>query len=173
TTAPRTGTWAALGGSTDTSPRTQTFLTLWLDHGTTPVNADAAYAIVPGTTASSMSSWLPPTIVANNASVSAITSGATTAVVFWTARATAAGFTADAPSVVYATSSAHSMQLAAADPTNGTGMFHVTVPGRWVTADVPCVTDSRATTLTLPRANGATTRVTLTPAATKRRAAGK
>jgi chondroitin AC lyase len=29
----RTGTWAALGGSTDTTPRTATFLTLWLDHG--------------------------------------------------------------------------------------------------------------------------------------------
>ena len=63
------------------------------------------------------------------------------------------------------------MQLAAADPTNGTGTFHLTVPGRWVTTDVPYVTDSHATTLTLPRANGATTRVTLTPAATKRRAA--
>jgi hypothetical protein len=167
TTAPRTGTWAALGGSTDTTPRTQTFLTLWLDHGAAPVNADASYAIVPGATAF----FVPPTIIANNTSVSAVTSGATTAIVFWTPRATAAGFTADAPSVVYATSTAHSMQIAAADPTNGTGTFHLTVPGRWVTTDVSYVTDSRATTLTLPRANGATTRVTLTPAATKRRAA--
>jgi len=172
TTAPRTGTWAALGGSTDTTPRTQTFLTLWLDHGTNPVNADAAYAIVPGATAQTMAAWLPPSIVANNASVSAVTSGATTALVFWTARATAAGFSADAPSVVYATSSANAMQLTVADPTNGTGSFHVTVPGRWVTTDVPYTTDAFATTLTIARAGGATTRVSLTPVP-RRRAAGR
>lgn len=172
TTAARTGTWAALGGSTDTTPRTQTFLTLWLDHGTSPTNADAAYAIVPGATPLSMSSWLPPSIVANDATVSAVTSGATTALVFWTARATAAGFSADAPSVVYATTSASAMQLAAADPTNGTGSFHVTVPGRWVTNDVPYTSDARSTTLTIARAGGATTRVTLTPAP-RRRAAGR
>jgi hypothetical protein len=47
----------------------------------------------------------------------------------------------------------------------------VTVPGRWIAANVPYATYSRATTLTLPRAAGATTRVTLTPAPTKRRAA--
>lgn len=170
TTAPRTGTWAALGGSTDTAPRTQTFLTLWLDHGANPSGAEASYAIVPGATAQTMASWLPPSIVANDAQVSAVTNGAATGLVFWTANATAAGFSADAPCVVYATSSTSSMQLAVADPTNGNGTFHVTVPGRWI-ANVPYVTDSRATTLTLPRANGATTRVTLTPAPTKRRAA--
>jgi hypothetical protein len=173
TTAARTGTWAALGGSTNTTPRTQTFLTLWLDHGTSPVNADAAYAIVPGATTQSMSAWLAPAILANNANVSAVTSGSTTAMVFWTSGATAAGFSADAPSVVYATSSTTSMQLSVADPTNGAGSFHVVVPGRWVTKDVPYVTDSRATTLTIARAGGATTRVNLTPAPTKRRAVGR
>lgn len=173
TTAARTGTWAALGGSTDTTPRTQTFLTLWLDHGANPVNADAAYAVVPGATAQSMAAWLPPSIVVNNAQVSAVTSGATTALVFWTPNATAAGFSADAPSVIYATSAGTSMQISAADPTNGTGAFHVTVPGRWLAANVPYATGSRSTTLTIARAGGATTRVTLTPAPTKRRAAGK
>jgi len=173
TTASRTGTWAALGGSTDTTPSTQTFLTLWLDHGTSPVNADAAYAIVPGASAQTMAAFVPPAIVANNANVSAVTSNATTAIVFWTAGATAAGFSADAPSVVYATSSAKSMQVAAADPTNGSGTFHVTVPGRWMTSDVPYTLDARATTLAFPRAGGATTRVTLTPAPTRRRAAGR
>lgn len=173
TTASRSGTWAALGASTDTTPRTQTFLTIWLDHGSAPVNADAAYAIVPGATAQTMSSWLAPTIVANNTNVSAVTNGATTGIVFWTPHATAAGFSADAPSVVCATSSTTSMQLAVADPTNGNGTFHVTVPGRWITTDVPYATDSRATTLTVPRNGGATTRVTLTPAPTRRRAAGR
>jgi len=173
TTAARTGTWAALGGSTDTTPRTQTFLTLWLDHGANPAGADAAYAIVPGATAQMMALWLPPAIIANSTQVSAVTNGPTTALVFWTANASAAGFSADAPSVVYATSAPASMQLSVADPTNGNGTFHVVVPGRWTTTDVPSVTDSRATTLTIPRAGGATTRVTLTPAATKRRAAGR
>lgn len=171
TTASRTGTWAALGGSTDTTPRTQTFLTIWLDHGANPTNADAAYAIVPNATPQTMASWIPPTVVANTPSASAVTNGAATGVVIWTANATAAGFSADAPATIYATTSSTSMQLAVADPANGTGTFHVTVPGRWIAASVPYATDSRATTLTLPRAAGATTRLTLTPAPTKRRAA--
>jgi chondroitin AC lyase len=172
TTAPRTGTWAALGGSTDTTPRTQTFLTLWLDHGANPTNADAAYAIVPGATAQTMASWLPPSILANTPSASAVANGNSAGVVIWTANATAGGFSADAPAVIYATASASSMQVSIADPTSGNGTFHVTVPGRWIATNVPYATDSRATTLTLPRAGGATARVTLTPAPTKRRAAG-
>ena len=173
TTAARTGTWAALGGSTDTTPRTQTFLTIWLDHGPNPTSADAAYAVVPGATAQTMASWLPPSILANTPSASAVANGNSTGVVIWTANATAAGFSADAPAVIYATASASSMQVSVADPTSGNGTFHVTVPGRWIAANVPYVTDSRATTLTIARAAGATTRVTLTPAPTKRRAAGR
>ena len=168
-TAAHTGTWAALGGSTDTTPRTQTFLTLWLDHGANPTNADAAYAIVPG----APPVFVPPTILANNGNVSAVTNGPTMAIVFWSPRASVAGYSADAAAVVYATSNGRSLTLAAADPTNGTGTFHVTVPGRWLTTDVPATFDGHGTTLTLPRAGGATTRVTLSPPPPRRRAAGK
>src|SRR5438093_13336512 len=38
----RSGTWASLGGSSDTTPHSATFTTIWLDHGTAPVNASAA-----------------------------------------------------------------------------------------------------------------------------------
>ncbi|MEZ0070449.1 hyaluronate lyase [Streptacidiphilus sp. MAP12-20] len=48
----RTGSWAAIdsGPSTGgtTTPYTNTYLTLWLDHGVDPVNAAYAYVLLPG-----------------------------------------------------------------------------------------------------------------------------
>ncbi len=125
-----TGTWAALGASTDTTPHSATFTTIWLDHGTAPVDADAAYAIVPGATAQSMRSFLAPAIIANDANASAVRSGDATAVVFWTP-GRVAGIQSDSPAIVYLTST----DLYATDPTSSTGTFTITLPnGRFTIA---------------------------------------
>ncbi|HKR65713.1 MAG TPA: polysaccharide lyase family 8 super-sandwich domain-containing protein, partial [Thermoanaerobaculia bacterium] len=71
----RTGTWASLGGSSDTTPRSQSFVTMWIDHGAQPVNARAEYAIVPNVTQAQMAAWVaarPLAILSNTDSVSAV-----------------------------------------------------------------------------------------------------
>ena len=127
----RTGNWAALGASTDTTPHTVTFTTMWIDHGTAPVNDTAAYAVIPNATADAMRSFVAPQIVANDANASAVRSGNATAIVFWAA-GTVAGVQSDAPAIVYLTPT----DLYATDPTNSTtGSFTVTLPqGRYTIA---------------------------------------
>ncbi len=118
----RTGTWAALNVSGDTTPHTATFNTLWIDHGTSPVNATAAYAIVANTTAAAMDSFVPPQILANDADVSAVQSGGETGIVFWKA-GSFAGVPSSAPAIVWLTPA----DVSVTDPTNGQGSFTLTV----------------------------------------------
>jgi hyaluronate lyase len=158
----RTGTWASLGASDDTTPKSATFLTVWLDHGTAPVNADAAYAILPNTTAAAMASWVAPSIVANNATASAVRSGTKLGIVFWSA-GSVAGYQSNLPCIVYATTAGQTIDINATDPTNGTGTYQLMVPST--------VAGVRATTLTLPRNGGKTVHVTISAPAVKRRAA--
>jgi chondroitin AC lyase len=126
----RTGSWAALGASTNTTPHMATFTTLWLEHGTAPVDADAAYAIVPGATAQSMRTFVAPAIIANDATTSAVRSGNATAVVFWKP-GKVAGIQSDSPAIVYLTAT----DLYATDPSSSTGSFTITLPnGRYTIA---------------------------------------
>jgi len=167
----RTGTWASLGGSSDETPHTSAITTLFIDHGVNPVQATAEYMIVPNVTIESMRTWVassPLQIVANNAAVSAVRNRRdnTLGITFWSA-GSVEGVQSDAPAVVYLTSST----LSAADPTSAaTGSFHITIPGVYTTNDVPYTTSARSTTLTLPRAGGRTTTVTLKAKMGKRRA---
>jgi chondroitin AC lyase len=119
----RTGNWAALGASTDTASRSATFTTLWIEHGTGPVDAAATYAIIPNATAQLMRTFVAPTIVANDASASAVRSGEAIGIVFWKA-GRVAGIESDSPAIVYVTAT----DLYAADPTNGAGTFTLTLP---------------------------------------------
>ncbi|HLJ73335.1 MAG TPA: polysaccharide lyase beta-sandwich domain-containing protein, partial [Thermoanaerobaculia bacterium] len=123
--------WAALGASDDTTPHTVTFTTMWLDHGTAPVNDTAAYAVVPSATADTMRSFVAPAIIANDANASAVRNGTATAIVFWSA-GTVAGVKSDAPAIVYLTPT----DLYVTDPTNSaSGSFTITVPqGRFTIA---------------------------------------
>ena len=124
----RTGNWASLGASPDATPHTATFTTLWFDHGTAPVNDDDAYAVVPVATAQTMTSFIAPTIIANDANACAVRSGDATAIVFWSA-GKVAGIQSDSPAIVYVTRT----DLYVSDPTNGPGTLTVTLPqGRFV-----------------------------------------
>lgn len=158
----RSGTWQSLGASDDTTPKSATFLTMWLDHGTAPVNADAAYVIVPNITASAMSSFVAPEIMVNNANASAVRSGATLGIVFWTA-GSVAGYQSTLPCIVYAVSNGSTIDVYTSDPTNGNGTYQLTVPSP--------VAGVRPTTLTLPRNGGRTVHVTVASPLLKRRAA--
>lgn len=141
----RTGTWAALGGSSDTTPHTATFLTLWLDHGIAPAGASAAYAISLGTIA-------VPNLVQNDARASAVVKGDTLGIVFWQA-GSVLGYSSSIPAVLYG----NGRDLWVSDPTNAaTGTFTVTAPG--------------GARFTVARNGGATSHFTLPPASVRRRA---
>ena len=157
----RSGTWQSLGASDDATPKSATFLTMWLDHGTAPVNDDAAYAIVPNIAAPAMNSFVAPAIVANDAHVSAVRSGSTLGIVFWTA-GSFAGYQSTLPCIVYAVTNGQTIDIDAADPTNGNGTYQLTVPSP--------VAGVRATTVTLPRNGGRSVHVTIAPPVLKRRA---
>ena len=141
----RTGTWAQLGAVSDTTPHTATFLTLWFDHGISPVSASAEYAIVPNVSATAMRDWAastPISIRANDATVAAVRNHRDNAlgIAFFAAGAVD-GFQSDAALVVYVTpANGANLNIAAADPTNGAaGTIHLTIPfgSRSVTIDVP------------------------------------
>ena len=170
----RNGTWASLGGSTDTTPRTKSFVTLWLDHGVAPMNASAEYVIVPNKTSASMAAWAgsrPIAILANNDTVSAARDLRTNAlgITFWRAGAIE-GFQSSAPAIVYATmTGANTMRIDAADPNaNATGTFQLTIPGAWRTSSVAYTRTARSITITIPRRGGETTTVLLTRAGRRR-----
>jgi chondroitin AC lyase len=175
-TETRTGTWAFLGGSSDTTSHSKPFVTMYLDHGKLPTNASAEYVIVPNKSASQMAQWAssrPIAISANNDSVSAardLRSGAL-GITFWRA-ASFEGIQSSAAAVVYITTTERSMQIHAADPNGGsTGSFQLTIPGAWNATGAPFTRTTRATTLTIPRDGGQTTTVTLTKAGTSKRRA--
>jgi chondroitin AC lyase len=170
----RTGTWASLGGSSDTTAHTKSFVTLWLDHGTAPVNASAEYVIVPNQTSTSMAAWAasrPISIVTNNDTVSAARDNRTGAlgITFWRA-GSVEGFQSSAAAVVLATMlDANTMRVDVADPNgSATGSFQLTVPGSWKTSSVTSWRSARAITLTIPKKSGETTTVLLTRAGRRR-----
>ncbi|HEX8173370.1 MAG TPA: polysaccharide lyase family 8 super-sandwich domain-containing protein [Thermoanaerobaculia bacterium] len=169
----RSGTWAQLGGSSDTTVFTKPFVTLWYDHGTTPVGATSEYAIVPNVTAEQMRAWAasrPLTILANNGNVSAVrdTRNGNLGITFWRA-SSIEGISSSAAAVVYLTSDTHTTHLWFADPNAATtGSIQLTVPGQFLTTDVASIVGSRSTTLTIPRASGQTRHITLTPIGKRR-----
>lgn len=169
----RTGTWASLGASTDTTERSTTFHTIWFDHGTHPNHATAEYVIVPDTTPERMASWVasnPISILANTFTVSAARDhrDQTLGIVFWTA-GVFDGIQSSAAAIVHITPKIDGMIISVSDPTNGSGTMSLVVPGRYTGTNA--VTGARATTITIPRDGGKTFTVTLKNAVPARRRA--
>jgi chondroitin AC lyase len=131
--ATRSGTYVALGGSTDATTYTKSFVTLSLDHGPYAAGRSAEYLIVPNISATALQSWTalnPITILSNTASVSAARDKRTnaTGIAFWTVGAFN-GFAASAPLVVYMTDDGYRMTISAADPTCAiAGTIRLTLP---------------------------------------------
>ncbi len=172
----RSGTWAALGGSTDTTVLMKPFVTMWLDHGVAPVNASAEYVIVPNITSTAMAAWAasrPLSILVNNDAASAVRDNrnGNLGITFWHA-ASAEGIQSSAAAVVYITGNSDLTHVWTADPTAGSsGSFTLTIPGNWETTSVPATRSGRSITLTIPKNSGQTTHVILTRGPVKRRAA--
>ncbi len=130
----RSGTWAALGGSSDSSTITKSFLTLSIDHGAYAAGGHDEYVIVPNVSAGAMQSWAaanPIAILQNDSYVSAARDRRTnaTGIAFWRA-GSFNGLTASAPLVVYMTDDGYRVTISAADPTcTPSGTIRLSMPG--------------------------------------------
>jgi len=129
----RSGTYAALGGSSDATTYTKSFVTLSLDHGAYAAGRTAEYLIVPNISATAVQNWAatnPITILSNTSAVSAARDKRTnaTGIAFWSA-GSFAGFVSSAPLVVYMTDDGYRVTISAADPTcAATGKIRLTLP---------------------------------------------
>jgi len=155
----RTGSWSDLSGSNESRSVSNPILTLWIDHGTMPVNGKAAYAVVPNMDGPGMSRWAasaPLSILANNENVSAVRNNrdGATGVIFWIP-GSIDGISTDTPMVIYRTDDKKNMQLSIADPNQGIGSMKVTLQGRFtLVASDPAVrmtSDGFSTFLEIPR----------------------
>lgn len=173
----RSGSWASLGGSADTTEVSKPIVTMWLDHGVNPTNASAEYVIVPNVTPSQMASWAasrPLSILANNDTVSAVRDirNGNLGITFWRAGAID-GVSSNAAAVVYITQNiaARTLTVSAADPNAAaSGTFTITLPGAWYSDTVPVTRTPRGTALTFAKNGGQTTTVTLKAGLAKKRA---
>ncbi|MFB7913090.1 polysaccharide lyase 8 family protein [Streptomyces sp. NPDC056061] len=101
----RTGAWSDINTTSSTERRTRRYRTLWLDHGTDPVDADYAYLLMPGadrravTVRAADRQWL--SVLANTSAVQAVSVRAlgVTAANFWQP-GTAGPLSATAPASV-------------------------------------------------------------------------
>ncbi|NGO80585.1 polysaccharide lyase 8 family protein [Streptomyces sp. YC504] len=134
--AERTGTWAAINTGADTGgtddPVTRRYLTLWLDHGSSPSNASYAYALLPGATAAATADWAasqPVRIVANTAVVQAVEARADglLAAHFWAA-GNADGLTCSAPATVLVRKHAGGVSVAVADTSRTQETVRIELP---------------------------------------------
>ncbi|MFF3391807.1 polysaccharide lyase 8 family protein [Streptomyces sp. NPDC002669] len=120
----RTGTWRDINSGADTGggtePVTRRYLTLWMDHGTSPTDARYSYVLLPGASAVATAAWArsrPVRIVADDATAQAVEvrRAGLTAVHFWGA-GTAAGITASGPASVLVQHHGGRVRVAVADP---------------------------------------------------------
>ncbi|MEU8887777.1 polysaccharide lyase 8 family protein [Streptomyces sp. NPDC048442] len=120
----RTGAWRDLNTGADTggstAPVTRRYLTLWLDHGTSPSASSYAYVLLPGASPATTAAWQlsrPVHIAANDANAQAVEARrlGLTAVTFWQP-GTAAGITSSGPASVLVRRRNGSVSVAVADP---------------------------------------------------------
>ncbi|MGW8883628.1 polysaccharide lyase 8 family protein [Streptomyces sp. NPDC055749] len=87
----RTGSWSDINTTSTTERRTRRYQTLWLDHGTDPVDARYSYLLMPGASRRTVAAraadgdWL--TVLSNTSAVQAVAIGSlgVTAANFWQA----------------------------------------------------------------------------------------
>nr|WP_173318072.1 polysaccharide lyase 8 family protein [Streptomyces fulvorobeus] len=117
----RTGSWSDINTSSTTERRTRRYQTLWLDHGTDPVDARYTYLLMPGASRRTVAAraadgdWLE--VLANTATVQAVAIGSlgVTAANFWKA-GTAGPLTASAPASVLVRRGRRSTTLCVSGP---------------------------------------------------------
>ncbi|MFJ2906912.1 polysaccharide lyase 8 family protein [Streptomyces sp. NPDC087212] len=117
----RTGAWSDINTTSTDERATRRWQTLWLDHGTDPVNARYHYVLLPGATRAETAAraadhhWL--TVLANTATAQAVHAPAlgVTGANFW-APATAGPLTASAPASVLISRTGRTATLCVSEP---------------------------------------------------------
>ncbi|WP_405470095.1 polysaccharide lyase 8 family protein [Streptomyces canus] len=117
----RTGAWSDINASSTTEQRTRRWQTLWLDHGTDPVDASYAYVLMPGASRHAVAAraadhhWL--SVLANDRVCQAVRVDrlGLTAANFWRA-GTAGPLTASAGASVLVRRSGRTATLSVAEP---------------------------------------------------------
>ncbi|MFC9247108.1 polysaccharide lyase 8 family protein [Streptomyces sp. NPDC057136] len=117
----RTGSWNDINTTSTTERRTRRYQTLWLDHGTDPVDAHYAYLLMPGASRRTVAAraadgdWLK--VLANTSAVQAVAipSLGVTAANFWQA-GTAGPLTVSAPASVLVRRGRRSTTLSVSGP---------------------------------------------------------
>lgn len=117
----RTGAWSDINTSSTTERRTRRWQTLWLDHGTDPVDASYAYVLMPGASRRTVAAraadrhWL--SVLANDSACQAVRVDrlGLTAANFWRA-GTAGPLTASAGASVLVRRSGRTATLCVAEP---------------------------------------------------------
>ncbi|WP_443051372.1 polysaccharide lyase 8 family protein [Streptomyces sp. NBC_00234] len=117
----RTGSWSDINTTSTTERRTRRYQTLWLDHGTDPVDARYAYLLMPGASRRTVAAraadgdWLKT--LANTSAVQAVAipSLGVTAANFWQA-GTAGPLTVSAPASVLVRTERRSTTLCVSGP---------------------------------------------------------
>lgn len=135
-----TGSWFDVNAKNGTTtPRTDSYFAMWVDHGKAPVDATYSYVVLPGSTIAHTKSYSAApdtTVLANTIAVSAVKENTKNAVgaVFWRdASATVnvggkAFLTSSVRSVVMTEESATGIRLAVTDPTQArTGTIRIEV----------------------------------------------
>jgi hyaluronate lyase len=134
----RTGSWAAIDDGPSTAgsaaPCTNTYLTLWLDHGVDPVDGGYGYLLLPGATAAETARRAAaPDIVllSNTPALQAISSPheGLTAANFFTAGALPSVSASGPASVLLREDAAGRLRLAVSDPTCAQTSLTVTLTG--------------------------------------------
>ncbi|MFI6482657.1 polysaccharide lyase 8 family protein [Nonomuraea sp. NPDC050663] len=126
----RTDHWRAIddgastGGTTD--PVTREYVTLWYDHGVSPVDASYAYAVLPGATPHATRRWRGAHVLSNTAQAQAVRAGGLLGANFWSP-GTAGGVTADAPCAVLVSRKGEHLRVAVSDPGRTTDTVTLTL----------------------------------------------
>ncbi len=115
----RTGAWRDVNTGGPTTPITRRYLTMWLDHGTDPADAQYAYLVAPGASAArtkQLSQYSGLLIHRNTSSVQALLSGSLLLANFWQPDRVAE-LTADTPCSVIRRVRGREIDIAVSDPT--------------------------------------------------------
>ena len=117
----RTGSWSDINTTSTTERRTRRYQTLWLDHGTDPVDARYAYLLMPGASRRTVAAraadgdWLKTLSNTSAVQAVAIPSLGVTAANFWQA-GTAGPLTVSAPASVLVRTERRSTTLCVSGP---------------------------------------------------------
>ncbi|MGV9279408.1 polysaccharide lyase 8 family protein [Streptomyces sp. NPDC003730] len=134
----RTGTWRAINTGADTAgsttPVTRRYLTLWVDHGTSPHDAGHAHVLLPRASAVTTATWAlarPVRLLANDTSVQAVEAplSGLTAAHFWTA-GSVAGLACSGPASVVVRRLGAWLRVAVSDPGRSMDRVSLELPYR-------------------------------------------